>query len=98
MAILGIIEKQPREVLDFNISYVTTLANRSDTLASVSTEVSPTTTPVVVNSTTVDAANKLVKVVISAGTDAVSYKVTVMTTTTGALVFEDEVTVVVEEA
>lgn len=95
MSLLGIIEKQPAEIIDFNIDYTTTLANRSDTLASVTTAVSPA--GVLVDSTAIDVGNKTIKVVISAGTDATTYKVTVQATTTAGLKFEDEVSVIVEE-
>jgi hypothetical protein len=95
MAILGIITKQPREILDFDVDYTDVLANRSgDQVSSVVTEVSPSGALTVSGTTVFPSTNK-VKVFINAGTDGVTYKVTVMTTTTAGLMYEDEVTVVV---
>jgi len=94
MAILGTITKQPREKVDFDISYATVLANRSDTMVSGIVEVVPaglTLSPVTF-------AGDTAKVTVSAGTDATTYKVTVLATTTAGLIYEDEVTVIVEEA
>ena len=48
-------------------------------------------------STTPYPLDKKVKVVISSGTDATSYKVTVLTNTDDGLKYEDEITVIVEE-
>jgi hypothetical protein len=41
MAILGTINKQAREILDFDINYDTVLAGRSDTIATQTSEVAP---------------------------------------------------------
>jgi len=95
MAILGTIIKQPREVLDFDIDYTTVLAGRTSAITTATSEVSPA--GLVLTSTTPYPLDKKVKVVISAGTDATSYKVTVLTNTDDGLKYEDEITVIVEE-
>ena len=94
MSILGSISKQPREILDFDISYTAVLAGRSDTLSTVSTEVAPAGLTVVSSQISGDK----VKVVFSGGTAANTYKITVLTNTTAGLKYEDEVNVLVEEA
>lgn len=93
MAILGSLTKQPREIVDFDISFTGVLAGRVDTLTTATAEVTPTGLTMV--STTV-VADK-VKVKISGGTDAITYKVTVLTDTSSGLKFEDEVNVIVGE-
>jgi hypothetical protein len=93
MALLDTITKQPREVLDFDISYTAVLAGRSDTLSTVSTEVSPPGLTVVSSQISGDK----VKVVFSGGTNSSIYEVTVLTTTTAGMVYEDEVNIMVAE-
>lgn len=93
MALLGTIPKQPREIIDFDISYASFLVGRTDSLASIVTEVTGVGLGVLYSAIT----GNLVKVVLTGGTDGQSYKVTVITTTTAGLVLEDEVTVLVEE-
>lgn len=93
MAILGTINKQPREILDFDIDYSTVLAGRSDSIASQSSEVTPAGLTLV-NTT---RSGNVVKVVVGSGTDTVLYKVTVLATTATGLVYEDEVNVLVGE-
>ena len=95
MAILGIINKQPREILDFDVNYAGVLAGRASTLTTATSEVSPAGLTLV--STTVSTENSKTKVVIGGGTDGITYKVTVMTETNDGLKYEDEVTVIVEE-
>ncbi len=92
MALLGTETKQPREVLDFDIDYTAALAGRSDTIASQTTEVTPAGLTV-----SNSRSGNIVKVRCSAGTDLVSYKVTILATTTAGLVFEDEFMLDVEE-
>ena len=91
MAILGTINKQSREVLDFDIDYATVLVGRTDTISTATSEVSPTGLTLVGTSL---AANK-VKVTFSAGTNSVLYKVTVLATSTANLIYEDEVSVLI---
>lgn len=95
MAILGIVNKQPREVIDFDISYADALAGRTSTLATAISEVSPTGLTLV--DTIIVSATKKTKVIISGGTTGTTYKVTVLTSTDDGLTLEDEVTVIVEE-
>jgi hypothetical protein len=93
MALLGSFTKQPREILDFDISYATVLAGRTDTISGVVLEVAPAgltlSTPVV--------TNNVMKAKASLGIDAVSYVITALATSTAGLVYEDEITVLVEE-
>lgn len=93
MALLSSFTKQPREILDFDISYATVLAGRSDSIASKTVEVSPVGLTIVSSTLT----GNVIKVVVSSGTDSTIYKVTVLATTTAGLVYEDEVNVLVEE-
>lgn len=97
MALLGSLTKQPAEVLDFDISYVTVLAGRSDIIVTKATAVTPT--GLTVAASTINASGNGIKVVVSGGTDGVTYIVTVTATSnaTPALIYEDEVTVIVEE-
>lgn len=94
MALLGSITKQPREKIDFDLLYAGVLTGRSDSLASVVTEVAPSGA-LLVDYAQISGTN--VKVKVSNGTTGVSYKVTVLTTTTNGFIYEDEVTVFVEE-
>lgn len=96
MALLGNFTKQVREVLDFDISYTTVFANRpGDTVQSIVVEVAPAGS-LVVESSQILGGTK-VKVVVSGGTDAVLYTVTVLATSSSSLVYEDEVQVLVED-
>lgn len=93
MALLGSMTKQPREILDFDIDYAPALTARTDTLSDKTVEVSPAGLTIV--SSTISGSK--IKVIVSLGTTSVTYKVTVLATTTAGLVFEDEVNVLVEE-
>jgi hypothetical protein len=102
MALLGNFTKQPAEVLDFDISYATVLAGRSDVIVTKATAVTGidlTGTPLTVSSSSITGGGTGIKVVVAAGVDAKTYTVTVTATSnaTPALVYEDEVTIVVEE-
>lgn len=94
MALIGSFTKQPGEILDFDISYATVLAGRTDTISTKVVTVAPVGLTIVTSTIT---GGNLIKVVVSAGTDAVSYKVTTSATSTAGLVYEDEVTVLVAE-
>jgi hypothetical protein len=93
MAILANIDKQPREIIDFDISYAKLLLGRTDTLTTSVSEVTPT--GLTLNSTTV--SGQISKTVVSGGTSGTIYTVTVLTSTTAGLKYEDEVTITVEE-
>lgn len=97
MALLGNFTKQPAEVLDFDISYAAVLAGRSDIIATKATAVSPA--GLTVSTSTITGGGTGIKVVVAGGTDNVTYTVTVTATSdaTPALVYEDEVTIMVEE-
>lgn len=94
MALVGSLTKQPREQIDFQLDYNTALGTRADTIASVSTEVAPTGALVVDYAQT---AGLVVNVKVSGGTTGTQYKVTVLTTSTAGMVYEDEVNIQVEE-
>lgn len=94
MAVLASFTKQPREVVDFDIDYTTTLAGRSATISTRTVEVAPAGLTIVSSTIT----GNLIKVVVSAGTDAITYKVTVLATTSAGLTYEDEVNISVAEA
>lgn len=94
MALLGTVEKQPREIIDFDILYAKFLAGRTDSITSVTTEIFPS------GALTIPYTNisgTTVKVAIAGGIDGESYKVTVITVTEAGLLLEDEVTVFVQE-
>lgn len=93
MALLDTFTKQPREILDFDISYAQVLQGRTDYILSATAEVSPPGLTAVYSSVTAN----VVKVVISGGTTGITYKVTVLSTSSTGLVYEDEVNVLVEE-
>lgn len=97
MAILGVINKQPREILDFDIDYSLMLEDRpGEVLSSVVTEVTPA--GVTVSNASINTSTNRSKIIIAGGLNGNSYKVTVMTGTSLGLLYEDEVTVVVSEA
>lgn len=93
MALLGSFTKQTREILDCDIDYAPVLAGRADTLGTPTSEVSPAGLTLV---STTKSGNK-VKVVVSGGTNAILYKVTVLMPTTAGLQYEDEFNVLVGE-
>jgi hypothetical protein len=101
MALLGSITKQPNEVLDFDISYTTVLAGRTDVIVSDTVTVTGadmTGTPVTVEDHIISAEGDSIKVVIANGVDGKIYKITVLATSDAntPLVYEDEVNVIVE--
>ena len=95
MALLGTFTKQPSEIVDFDISYITVLLGRADTIASAAITVAPSGLTVPGTGTVTGGNN--VKAVISTGTTSVSYTITVKATTSGGLLFEDEIVVLVTE-
>ncbi len=93
MALLGTINKQSRETLDYDIDYSTVLAGRSDSIASQTAEVTPSGLTIV----NVTRLGNVVKVTISGGLDSSLYKVTVLATSSVGLVYEDEVNVLITD-
>ncbi len=96
MAILGTITKQPREILDVDIGYATVLAGRSDTIVSHVTERSITTGGALTIVSSI-LTGDIVKITLSAGLDTITYKITILATSSAGLVYEDEFNVVVTE-
>ena len=94
MAVIGTINKQPREIVDFDISYSKLMQGRTDQIVSATVEISPEgeleyLAPVI--------NNPFVKVTLSGGVTNSVYTVTVLASTTAGLRYEDEVYVNVEE-
>lgn len=89
--ILAKYKKQPGETLDYDISYAEFFSNRTDALASVALVV-----PTGITGTLTTSADTA-KVVVSGGTNGVTYTLTVMMTTTTGIVKEDEFRVTVKE-
>lgn len=94
MALLGSFTKQPREVLDCDFDYAAVLAGRSDTIIGKTAEVSPSGA-LSVNAGTI-FGNKI-KYVVTGGANGVTYKMTVLATSTAGLIYEDEINILVEE-
>lgn len=97
MALLGSFTKQPGETLDCDISYETVLAGRSDIIANKSTTVTPA--GLTVSTSTITNAGLGIKLVVTGGTDATTYRITVTATSnaTPPLIYEDEIDVIVDE-
>ncbi|HEY9701465.1 MAG TPA: hypothetical protein V6C58_03425 [Allocoleopsis sp.] len=95
MALLGTITKQSREVGDSDISYTNYLAQRPALvdIQSHVTEVSPA--GLTISSNLYD--NNKVKIIFSNGTNGVTYKVTVLATTSEGLVLEDEIHIAIKD-
>lgn len=95
MALLGFINKQPGEVLDFDINYAPVLLGRTDALAFALATAAPAGLTVV--NAIVNPVTMTTQVIVSGGTDMVTYRVTIKTSTDNGLLYEDEVDVIVEE-
>lgn len=92
MTVLGKFNKQPQEVLDYDVDFSEWFSNRQDQIASFSASAQSGLT--VLSSA---LAGNVVKLVISGGTDGTSYKVTVRVTTTLSLVKEADFLIRVKE-
>jgi len=95
MALLGSFTKQPREVLDCDFTYTTVLAGRTETIVGQTAEITPGG-GLTVSAGTIFTGNKI-KYVVSGGTDNISYKLTVLATSSAGLIYEDEINILVEE-
>lgn len=95
VAIIGKFEKQPAEILDYDVDYTEWFSNRTDEPAAAD----PIETIVESGITLVDATltGLVVKVVLSGGTAGTRYKITVRMTTVAGLVKEADFTVTVKE-
>lgn len=94
MALLGSFTKQPREVLDCDFDYAAVLAGRTDTITNKTAEVAPSGA-LTVNAGTI-FGNKI-KYVVTGGNNGITYKLTVLATSTAGLIYEDEINILVEE-
>jgi hypothetical protein len=92
VAILGKFQKQPSEILDYDVDYTDWFSNRVDTPASFTT-VLETGITLAGSSRT----GNVVKLILSGGTAGTKYKATVRLTTTAGLVKEADFTVTVKE-
>jgi hypothetical protein len=91
VAILGKFQKQPAEILDYDVDFTDWFSNRTDTPASFTAVAEP-------GCSIVSARTDLVvKVVMEGGTAGTKYKITVKLTTTAGLVKEVDFTVLVKE-
>lgn len=88
MAVLETFEKQPVDVLDYDIDYSNWLPD-VDVVDAVSTNVSPT--GLVVNTALITNDGTRVKLWVSGGVDGVTYKVEVTATTSEGRVKQDEI-------
>ena len=92
VSILGKFQKQPNEILDYDVDYSDWFSNRDDTPASFAIVAEPGIT-VVGSSRT----GNVVKVVLSEGVALTKYKITVRLTTSAGLMKEADFTVTVKE-
>lgn len=87
MALLGLINKQSREVVDTDILYTTYLSTRPTvTIDSFTSEVAPS--GLIINPQLFTGDR--IKITFSSGIDGVMYKVTILATTSEGMVLEDE--------
>lgn len=96
--ILDRYEKQPGELLDYDIDYTPGTAtglDTGDTLASI--VVTADTGITVASSAIITPAYLIAKIWLSGGTSGVNYKVTCKATTTGGRQREDEIIIKVRE-
>ena len=92
VTILGKFQKQPAEILDYDVDYTEWFSNRLDTPASFVLTNDPGIT--VVGSS---RNGNVVKAILSGGLAGEKYKITVRLTTTAGLVKEADFTVTVKE-
>ena len=95
MALIATFEKQPADVLDYDIDYTTWLPD-TDAIASATATVTPEG-GMSVDLTLVIENNTRVKIWVSGGTNGITYKVTVTTTTADGRVKQDEFRVKVKD-
>jgi hypothetical protein len=94
MSILGTFNKQPAEVLDYDVDFTSWLG--SDTIVSQTSTVSPSGALTITQSS-IMSGSKVVKNVCSGGTHGTRYKVTVQITTATNLIKQAEFNVSVKE-
>lgn len=94
VAILGRFQKQPDEILDYDVDYTEWFSNRADAPATVD----PIAVTAEAGITVVGSSitGNVVKVILSGGVAGTKYKVTVRLTTTAGLVKEADFTVLVK--
>lgn len=93
MAILGTHDKQPNEVLDYDIDFSRYLPT-SDTIVSV---VASADAGITLGDTLIMSGGKIIKQWVEGGTTGVTYKVQVRITTNGGRVKEAEFRIKVKE-
>lgn len=99
MTILDKQQKQPREVLDYDVGFVSPDLPASDSVTSCVVTVTPSVAgdvSLTIGVVDVSVRNR-VKVWIGGGTDGRSYKVELRSLTTGGRTFEDEFTMKIKE-
>lgn len=92
--IIGKFQKQPAEILDYDVDYTDWFSNRTDTPAAVT----PISVTVETGITLVSSVltGLIVKIILSGGTGGTKYKTTVRLTTAAGLVKEADFTVAVK--
>lgn len=93
MAIIGAFTKQPGDTLDYDIDYTQWLVAGDEVTSAVAAAAPSGLTLVSVS----EGVPDVVKVWVSGGTSGVRYKVTVITSTKGGRVKEDEFLLTVKE-
>jgi hypothetical protein len=91
-AVLGKFDKQPAEILDYDVDFTDWFANRTDSPSSHTATADAGITIVSATRT-----GNVVKVILSGGVSGTTYKVTVRMTTTAALVKEADFAVKIKE-
>jgi hypothetical protein len=91
-AVLGKFDKQPAEILDYDVDFTDWFTNRTD---APSSHVATADDGITIVSAT--RSGNVVKVILSGGTSGTSYKITVRLTTTAALVKEADFVVKIKE-
>lgn len=95
MAVIATFEKQPADILDYDIDYAQWLPD-NDSVDTVSAQVTPTGSLVIDAAIVIDNGNR-VKLWVQGGETGKTYKVEVTVTTTLARVKQDEVRFRVKE-
>jgi len=92
VAVLGKFQKQPGEILDYDVDFTDWFSNRTDAPASVAAFCDAGITLVSMTRT-----GFVVKLIISGGTDGTKYHATVRMTTTAGLIKEADFTLTIKE-
>jgi hypothetical protein len=92
--ILAKYQKQSGETMDYDVSYAYFFSTRSDTPSSITVTVD---TGITLTSSSLNTTTKVVKVVLSGGTNGATYKVTIKLTTSSGIIKEDELVITIKD-